>query len=202
MLTVEQIRHRLATVKIDVQVTDHRSPTAVALILRAGPGGPEVFFIQRAADERDPWSGNIGFPGGRFQEGDKDLRGAAVRETMEEVGIDLESAAEPLGRLSDIVGAHLPVRVACFVYHLHEAPGIALNPEVSDAFWVPLAALADPGNHEQAEVRFDGKTLVTPAIRLPLRDKPVLWGITYRLICQFMAIVRLRSFICDEGSKL
>ena len=44
---------------------------AVALILRLNPetAEPEMFFIQRAHYESDPWSGQIAFPGGREEAG-------------------------------------------------------------------------------------------------------------------------------------
>jgi 8-oxo-dGTP pyrophosphatase MutT (NUDIX family) len=188
MVTIAQIRDRLATLAIQEQVVDHRAPTAVALILRMEPAGPAVFFIERAIDDRDPWSGNIGFPGGRVGPGDRDLSHTAERETMEEVGIAL-AGAERLGRLPDIVGAHLPVRVACFVYLLDSVGPVTLNAEVNDAFWVPLAVLADPARQLTAQVDFAGDVIAAPAIRLPLADKAVLWGITYRLVKQFLDIV-------------
>ncbi len=63
---------------------------AVALVLRdAGPGGIELLFIRRAEHEKDPWSGHMGFPGGRAEPGDAGLEGTAVRETLEETGLDL-----------------------------------------------------------------------------------------------------------------
>ena len=199
MITIDQIRNRLAVLPEPIAAADHRSPTAVALLLRMDSGGPSVFFIERAFDDRDPWSGNIGFPGGRLGEEDLDLRHAAERETMEEVGISLVDA-ERIGRLPDIVGAHLPVRVACFVYFMESVGSVNLNAEVNDAFWVPLAMLADPGRQLTTQVSFAGDTLDVPAILLPQTGKQVLWGITYRLIVQFINLVSCRSDFPGQGA--
>ena len=188
MIAIDQIRSRLSVVAEQFTTADHRSPTAVALLLKNDPHGLSVLFIERSHDERDPWSGNIGFPGGRMGPEDHDLRDTAERETMEEVGIALADA-ERIGRLPDIVGAHLPVRVSCFVYLLRSTGPFLLNPEVRDAFWVPLSTFTDPARHVTAEVSFDGERLQTPAVRLPQQDKPVLWGITYRLVSRFIEIV-------------
>jgi hypothetical protein len=38
-------------------------------------------------------------------------------------------------------------------------------------------------------VGFSGRTLEVPAIILPQPDKPVLWGITYRLVMEFLEII-------------
>lgn len=162
-------------------------PAAVALILREGGRGLEVLFIERASHDGDPWSGDLGFPGGKMEPGDAGPREAAERETREELGLDL-AAARYLGRLADIAGAHLPVRVSCFVYGLAGNPPLAAGGEVRDAFWVPLAELRDPARHTVAAVHFGGETFQRPAIVLPVEGKPVLWGITYRLVMQFLAV--------------
>jgi 8-oxo-dGTP pyrophosphatase MutT (NUDIX family) len=164
---------------------------AVALVLREQPQGPEVLFIERAPHENDPWSGNICFPGGKVDRDDGGAKEAAVRETLEEVGIDLSDAFY-LGRLSDITGALRPIRVSCFVFGLRRLGSLTLNDEVSDAFWVPLTQLLDPERYSEVRVSFSGRTLLTPAIRLPNDGKPVLWGLTYRLLMEFLGLVRDR----------
>jgi 8-oxo-dGTP pyrophosphatase MutT (NUDIX family) len=161
---------------------------AVAFILRDSGNGLEGLFIERATRDGDPWSGNVGFPGGRVEEHDGSLQETAERETREEIGLDL-SAARLLGRLSDIEGAHLPVRVACFVYHVAGHPDLLPSDEVAEAFWIPLAALADPERRITARICFCDRSITTPAIVLPPPGKPLLWGITYRLVSEFLVIV-------------
>jgi 8-oxo-dGTP pyrophosphatase MutT (NUDIX family) len=167
---------------------DDRKPAAVALMLQYTGTGPQLFFIERAHHPADPWSGNIGFPGGRRDPVDTTLRHTAERETMEEVGVNLAPATY-LGRLSDIVGANLPVRVSCFVYGLHEPIHPVLSDEVHDAFWYDLEQLAHPQRQMTAMVCFGGKRLEAPAIDLGLPGKAFLWGITYRLVCQFRELL-------------
>lgn len=188
----EIIRDRLALIPEEQAVEDGLSLTAVALLLSLEGEELSVFFIERASDDTDPWSGNIGFPGGRMDAADRDLQSTAERETLEEVGINLEEA-HYLGRLSDILGAHLPVRVACFVYFLEPFTQPKLNPEVSDAFRVPLSVLSDPSRRLTAQVSFGNDLLEAPAIMLPQLRKPVLWGITYRLLNQFMELIDARG---------
>jgi 8-oxo-dGTP pyrophosphatase MutT (NUDIX family) len=162
---------------------------AVALVLREEPAGLQVLFIERAPHENDPWSGNVCFPGGKVEEDDGGAREAGERETLEEVGLDLSEALY-LGRLSDISGAFRPIRISCFVYGMRRVGMLRLNDEVKDAFWVSLTELLDPSRYCEATVHFAGRTLTSPAIRLPHDGKPVLWGLTYRLVVQFLALIR------------
>lgn len=52
-------------------------------------GDPEILFIKRAGRVGDRWSGHVAFPGGRRDPPDVDDRATAIRETREEVGLDL-----------------------------------------------------------------------------------------------------------------
>ncbi|AMV72453.1 CoA pyrophosphatase [Desulfuromonas carbonis] len=159
----------------------NRTPAAVAMLLREAPGGADLLLVERACHPGDPWSGDLGFPGGKLAAEDTDLRQAALRETREELGLDL-AQARYFGRLADLPGAHLPVLVRCFVY---QVPGdVALHPnhELQATHWVPLATLYDPARQVMAAVRFRESDLLRPAIRLPLPGRDILWGITYRLV--------------------
>jgi hypothetical protein len=60
---------------------------------------------------------------------------------------------------------------------------------VQDVFWVRLTDLYDTQRHITATVGFSGLLHEVPAIVLPLEGKPVLWGITYRLVMQFLEII-------------
>lgn len=178
-----------------------RTRAAVAMILHQSGRGHEILFIQRAAHDLDPWSGHIAFPGGKLEEGELECE-AACRETLEEIGVDLEQE-HYLGRLSDIVGANLPVRVSCCLFGV-DRTGYrpVLNDEVRDLFWVTLADLRDPERHVQTTVAFGEKRFDVPAIRLPVDDKPLLWGITYRLVMQFLDVLDNDTGLGAECSRL
>lgn len=185
-MTLDDIERHLAGMPANESPAAGHVPSAVALIVANGPDGPEILFIERASHPDDPWSGDLGFPGGKVEPTDASPRAAAERETMEELGLDLLKGRW-LGQLADVVGAHLPIRVSCFVYGMAGKPRLQPGAEVRDAFWVPLRELVAPERQLVAPVRFGGETLERPAIRLPQAGKPVLWGITYRLVIQFLA---------------
>ena len=79
---------------------------AVALVLRARDP-LEILLVKRAVSDADPWSGHMALPGGRYDKSDPDFLSTAKRETIEEVGIDLDQSALLLGRLDDIATQHV-----------------------------------------------------------------------------------------------
>ena len=188
MLSFDDIQRILGAHQPALMPRDFRTQAAVALILRAASAGPEILFIERAHHDGDPWSGDLGFPGGKVEKTDGEERRTAEREALEEIGLDLGNSRY-LGRLSDIAGAHVPVRVSCFVYGLTAPATFRLSNEVRNIFWVPLATLLDPERHLTAPVNFSGKTLASPAIRIQEPGNIPLWGLTYRLIMQFLQIL-------------
>jgi 8-oxo-dGTP pyrophosphatase MutT (NUDIX family) len=189
MVTLTDIERALAEHTPALLTVQGATHAAVSLVINAGPSGLRILFIERAVDDRDPWSGHISFPGGKVENGDGGPRETAERETMEEIGLDLHKA-RCLGRLSDISGARIPVLVSCFVYHIQEDGPFDLSDEVQDAFWVSLDYLMDSSNHGEKRVRFDGATLPYPGIDLPQQGKPALWGLTYRLVTDFIELIR------------
>jgi 8-oxo-dGTP pyrophosphatase MutT (NUDIX family) len=155
---------------------------AVAVVLREAEAGLEILFIRRAEDPRDPWSGQMAFPGGRAEPGDQDLRATARRETHEEIGVDLDAAGEYLGRL-DQVRAMARLRpmnltITPFVFRLRGPAEPALSAEVRSLHWLDVDRLLDPARRSTMEYEHGETRLAFPCLRL---DGIVIWGLTYRM---------------------
>ena len=159
---------------------------AVAAVLRDGGAGVELLLIERARKAGDPWSGHLGFPGGKVEERDVGERHTAERETREELGLDL-TGAEYMGRLDDLTGATLPVLVSGFAYHPVEEVAFALSDEVVDAFWQPMGTLVDRRNHRTHHFRYRYQEHEHDVIDLGA-GRPLLWGLTYRFTVQLLGI--------------
>jgi 8-oxo-dGTP pyrophosphatase MutT (NUDIX family) len=172
----------------------HDGPSAaVAAILRElpGAGGADLLFIRRAEHPRDPWSGHIAFPGGRRDPEDVSLLATAIRETREEVGIDL-SAEHLLARLPDVPAYARSKRSALvvtpFVFALPADVPVVPNAEVAGTLWVPFAKLARGEGRSSFSLDYDGQTYDLPCIHLdPGQHR--LWGMTYRMLETLIAAV-------------
>lgn len=165
------------------------SRAAVSAVL-VGERDPSLLFIERARKAGDPWSGQMAFPGGRYEEGDGTLKRTAERETLEEVGLDL-SEARFLGRLDDQSGRRAgrssSLVISMFVYELDELPELELNHEVESVHWVPLSRLLD------TEYRIDYRFPKFPVTTFPGivvgEQRHVVWGLTYRMLTTLFEIL-------------
>ncbi|MBW2524101.1 MAG: CoA pyrophosphatase [Deltaproteobacteria bacterium] len=167
---------------------DDASRAAVACILRE-EGTTEVLLIRRTEVPGDPWSGHMAFPGGRMEPEDERLLDTAVRETCEEVGVDLSRQAKLLGRLDDLQamakGQPVDLVVRPFVFWLCDSRRLTLNEEVAEAFWAPLAPLVSGAADTVRPYRFGEQTLDLPAYQV---GRHVVWGLTYRMLRSLFAV--------------
>ncbi len=158
------------------------SRAAVAVILREGEAGMEILFIRRAERAEDPWSGQVGFPGGRAEPEDVGLGDTARRETWEEIGVDLARDADLLGGLDEIRamarGRPVDLAITPFVFHLRRGGSVCLSEEVTSVHWLSLDALLGPQHHGRFEYRHEDQTVELPCLRL---GDVVIWGLTYRM---------------------
>lgn len=187
--TIAEVEAALAAASPWIDTKPQKMTASVALVLRERGDDLEALFIRRAEHDGDPWSGHLAFPGGRIDPGDVDARAAAVRETAEELALDL-GAARPIGRISDVLGHAESIRVSAFVYAIEGDPALTPNYEIREAFWSPLDHCTDPERQAVQEFRYLDQAMPLPTIRL-LEDPraPVLWGITYKFVEDFLGTI-------------
>ncbi len=196
MLNIEQIKTRLANYQPPVLEQEFEKHAAVAMLLRRHDQTTEVLLIQRAEHEGDPWSGDLGFPGGGIEPLDPTPRAAAERETLEEIGFALNEE-NYLGQSGDLAGAYLSVHISCFVYVVDSDVQFKLNGEVVNLFWVPIRTLLEPQRNQQLTFFYRGQNRQHPGITLSEWSNRPLWGITYRLLNNFLNLFDL-SFTYSE----
>lgn len=156
---------------------------AVAMILR-DEKTPSTLLIKRAVRQGDPWSGQIAFPGGRMEEGDKGAKETAIRETREEVGFDLAHTAKYLGH-SDPVMTHTgTIRVVPTVFLLNTEVEVKENVEVASHKWVDLRDLFAPSARTTYKLSYGGQQIEMPAYAV---GDYVVWGLTYRILSSVLA---------------
>ena len=173
------------------EVTELERPhAAVAAILRDATGDTELLLIRRAEHENDPWSGHMALPGGHHSVEDSDLLQTAVRETAEEIGLDLAKQGEYLGGLPGVRaiarGRVQNLEIIPLVFALHGPSALSLDPrEVTEVAWAKLSYLRSSAAHTTFDYSHEGRALALPAYNVGGR---IVWGLTYRIVNELLAI--------------
>jgi len=178
-----QARRALTRLPRGDDVPECDRTAAVAIILRERSRRTEVLLIRRAQRAGDPWSGHMGLPGGHREAGDPDLLATAVRETREEIGLDLGLLAELLGSLPDMQasarGQTLSMRITPFVFGLVDTVEPQASAEVEEVLWAPTGPLARSEHPKHVRVEHAGTTVELPG--WDVRGRTV-WGLTYQML--------------------
>jgi 8-oxo-dGTP pyrophosphatase MutT (NUDIX family) len=159
----------------------------VMLLLRPAGVGLEILLGRRVRRSGDPWSGQVSFPGGHHHRADGSLLETALRETREEMNLDLRGRARILGHLAPRSPGNVPEMLVVPFVAFAEAPfDPRPGPEMTEAFWAPLADL--PRSRNQTVVSTRIGELRVPAFLW--RDR-VIWGLTYRILEELLALLGL-----------
>jgi 8-oxo-dGTP pyrophosphatase MutT (NUDIX family) len=184
-----QMAHTVRKIR-DNRPPDHSTRAGVLLLLYQKSREWHTVFIQRRSDVgNDRHSGQISFPGGRFEVGDKIIQTTAMRESQEEIGIT-STSVEILGALTDL---YIPVsnfHVFPFVgYYPKEPSFIAQETEVAGILEVPLRLLASPETRQLTTIKLAKGFKLN---QVPYYDiyGHTLWGATAMIVSEFLEVLR------------
>lgn len=152
-------------------------------------GGGMSVLLTRRADSLRSHPGQIGFPGGRVEPGDRGPADTALREAEEEIGLP-RARVEVLGCLDACMTGtgYRVVPVVGVVAAPFALEDLTLAPaEVAEAFEIPLSFVLDARNHVR-------RTAVARGMRrsfyvLPYRER-YIWGATARMLVNLCEILR------------
>jgi len=143
----------------------------------------KILFIKRRENPWDPWSGDIGFPGG-LKKRNEDPIETALRETEEEVGIPRKNL-EVKGLLFKETTNVIPgFQVGVVLSKLNGNPrNIKISSsEIKNAFWTDIESIVGP-----YKLFHPFKKRVLEAY---VFDSQIIWGLTKRILDKILPILR------------
>jgi 8-oxo-dGTP pyrophosphatase MutT (NUDIX family) len=133
-------------------------------------------LLQRRADTMAHHPGQIGFPGGGVEASDANITQTALREAVEETGLD-PSGVEVLGTLPPLAlpaSNNLVTPVPAWWARTSEVAAVDHRESV-EVFRMPVADLLDPGNRHTLIFNRSGRDYRSPAFSV---DNVLVWGFT------------------------
>jgi len=127
--------------------------------------------------------GEVSFPGGKMNDDDTDLLFTALRETKEEIDLNVK-AEQVVGQLNPVTTLNSKFRITPFVSILDKLPSVSPNSEVESILKIPLESflqtLDNDTNPEHKSIQemytfqFEGK---------------IVWGASARMLKQIQEIL-------------
>lgn len=152
--------------------------TAGVLVPLRVVGGEVVVVLARRTERVPHHKGQVCFPGGSRDAGDRDLLATALREAEEELGIR-PSDVELLGAM-DPVPTVTGFFIQPIVARIPEAAPFLLDPfEIAEVFDVPLSVFTDLSRYRAAGTTFLGEPYQVYFIDY---GRHTIWGATARIL--------------------
>ena len=193
-LDATTLRTRLAALRHDTPGMHRRDlppgdgrppvPAAVLVPIIMGPL-PGILLTKRTA-HLSAHAGQVSFPGGRIDAGDRDAEHAALREAQEEIGLD-PASVELIGRLPDYVTG-TGYCVTPVVGLLPPDPGLNLSPhEVESVLQLPLSVVLDPDAPQRRQRSTRGAVREFWVWPHPEHE---IWGATAAILVNLASVLR------------
>ena len=179
---LDSIKQKLKQIN-PIDSTIYKKAGVLILLLRENDKEDmRILFTKRSAN-LSTHSGEVSFPGGKWEEQDESLFDTAVRESYEEIGLKQNNMIR-LGSLNFLLSRH-KVEVNPFVGYLETKQVFEGNYEIDTIFTVPISFLTNPENISYKE--FNRKDL---KVSIPswVYNGNHIWGLTAMITADFLNI--------------
>jgi 8-oxo-dGTP pyrophosphatase MutT (NUDIX family) len=141
---------------------------------------PEIIFTQRST-KLSTHSGEVSFPGGKWDEQDKNLFETALRESNEEINLNIEDVVLA-GSLNYLVSKH-KIEVNPYVGLITRKQNLLDNDEIEKIFTVPLEFLTDKKNAKLHKIERKNRNVIVPSW---VYNDQIIWGLTAMITADFV----------------
>ncbi len=145
------------------------------------------FLLTKRASYKGTHSAQISFPGGKVDESDKNLEATALRETLEEVGVQ-PSSVEVIREMTDVYIPPSNFLATPFLGYVDKKPNFILNHEVEIELEVLVSDLLDDAN--STSVILDTsymKKIEVPCFKV---NNHIVWGATGMMLSEIKELLK------------
>ena len=179
---LDSIKQKLEQINL-TDPTKYKKAGVLILLIKDNDDEEFKILFTKRSEQLKTHSGEVSFPGGKWEEGDSNLYQTALRESNEEINLDMENVTK-LGPLNFLLSRH-KIEVNPFVGYLNQLQDFKGNFEIDEIFTVPISFLMNEENIEYKEFnRKDLKVYIPSWVYNGNR----IWGLTAMIAADFLNI--------------
>ncbi|KAI3472821.1 hypothetical protein Pfo_029950 [Paulownia fortunei] len=180
----------------DIPVLSRKKRAAVLICIFSGQDGELRVILTRRSMKLSSHPGDVALPGGKMDEGDADDSATALREAMEEIGLD-PSLVRVVANLEPFISSNLltVVPVVGLLSRVEDFKPVLNADEVDAIFDAPLEMfLQEDGRHKCVEKEWKGWKYACHIFELESEQGNfVVGGLTASILIQAASIIYQRS---------
>jgi len=187
-MNIEKIRSAL-TSKIQAVSSTELDGNELASVLIIIYGKEPTILMTKKAKTLKVHAGEISFPGGKWCEKDQDLLETAIRETKEELCLEV-SKEHVVGQLNSVITLNSKYRITPYLAILDGIPSLKANSEVESILHIPLVSLLrtmmDDNNPEHRSIK---------EMYAFTFENHHIWGASARMLKQINTLLSKRNLL-------
>ncbi len=160
----------------------------VTLLLWQNEQDWHTVLIQRTTNPLDMHSGQVSFPGGKFEKSDLSLSHTAQREAQEEIGV----AADQLEMIGQLTELYIPVSnfiVHPFVGVLSGAPNFSPQPGEVETILTPALKHFQQAENKGFKELVVGTGILLKDVPCYIVEERAVWGATAMIMSEFLELL-------------
>ncbi|XP_050384610.1 nudix hydrolase 15, mitochondrial-like [Argentina anserina] len=189
----ENIEHGITEEPSCVTIRERRA--AVLICIFEGPEGELRVILTRRSMNLASHPGDVALPGGKMEESDEDESATALREAMEEIGLN-SSLVQVVAKLEFFLSQHslTVIPVIGLVSRIEDFKPLLNTDEVDAIFDVPLEMFLKKENHRFDEREWKGCKYVVHHFEFESEHGEFLiWGLTASILIRAASVIYRQS---------
>ena len=172
------LKEQLSSKIFPEPIHDGKTKLASVLVIIYGTD-PKILMIEKSK-KLNIHAGEIAFPGGKWIKEDDDLLDTAIRETREEIGLNI-SRKNVIGQFENVVTLNSGFTISSFLSILDDIKQLKTTNEVKSVLHMPLIPLL----HTLKEDKDPNHKSIQEMYTFTYNDK-IVWGASARILKQIV----------------
>ncbi len=178
---LDSIKQKLKQIN-PIKATNYKKAGVLIILHKDNDEDYKILFTKRSSN-LSTHSGEVSFPGGKWEKHDKNLYETALRESNEEINLDTANI-EKLGSLNFLLSRH-KIEVNPYVGYLTKNQEFEGNFEIDEIFSVPVSFLMNSDTVSYKEFKRNDLKVYIPSW---VYNGNKIWGLTAMITADFLNI--------------